>query len=79
MPSKVELLKCVPECGCRQTEQAGERAMRILPVVFALAEMCVDALAVDTACAEAAGDGDGDEGGASLPVLSEGCAAAVPC
>ena len=49
--------------------------MRILPAMFALVEMCVEALAVDTACAEDAGDGDSDEDGASLPVLSERCAA----
>ena len=60
---------------CRQTEQAGDRAMRILPAMFALVENCVEALAVDTACAEDAGDGDNDEDGASLPVLSERCAA----
>ena len=53
--------------------------MRILPAMFALAEMCVDALAIDTACAEDAGDGDGNEDSASLPVLSDRCAATVRC
>ena len=49
--------------------------MRALPAVFALAEMCVEALAVDTACAEDVGGGHGEEDAASLPVLSERCAA----
>ena len=49
--------------------------MRILPAMFALVEMCVEALAVDTACAEDAGNGSDDEDAASLPVLSERCAA----
>ena len=49
--------------------------MRILPAMFALVEMCVEALAVDTACAEDAGDGSDNEDAASLPVLSERCAA----
>ncbi len=70
--AKAHIRRCT---WCRQTEQAGERAMRILPAMFALVEMCVEALAVDTACAEDAGDGDGGEDGASLPVLSERCAA----
>ena len=49
--------------------------MRILPAMFALVEMCVEALAEDTACAEDAGDGSDNEDIASLPVLSERCAA----
>lgn len=38
--------------GGRETELAGDRAARVLPSVFALAEGCVSALATDSANSE---------------------------
>jgi len=58
------------------TQSAGERAARVLPVTFALAEAGLDALAADTAAAEALADG-GAAPGDPLPLLSQGCAGAA--
>lgn len=55
------------------TQSAGERAARVLPVAFALAEAGLDALAADTAAAEALADGAAAPGD-PLPLLSQGCA-----
>ncbi len=55
---------------CRQTELAGDRAARVLPAVFALAEGCVEALAADSMRAEAVTDVSGDTD-TPEPVLSD--------
>ena len=41
-------------CLHRHTERAGERAARVLPAAFDVAETCIEALAIDTGRAEAA-------------------------
>ena len=51
--------------------------MRVLPAVFALAETCTEALAIDTARAEAAGDEGDDQDIDVMPVFSDGYAAAL--
>ena len=55
----------------RHTERAGERAERVLPAVFLVAETCIEALAIDTARAEAADKDPDDTGIDSMPVLSD--------
>lgn len=56
----------------RHTELAGERAARVLPAVFALAEGCVEALAADSQRAEALADVSSTEAEDTLaPVLSD--------
>ena len=55
----------------RHTERAGERAARVLPAVFAVAETCIEALAVDTARAEGADEDADDAGVDGMPVLSD--------
>lgn len=56
----------------RHTELAGERAARVLPAVFALAEGCVEALAADSQRAEALADvSSTEEEDTPAPVLSD--------
>lgn len=54
-------------------ERAGERAARVLPAAFALAEACLEALGADSAAGEALADGEAAQD-APLPVLSQRCA-----
>lgn len=61
-----------PSSGPAEMEAAGERAARVLPVTFALAEAALEALAGDTAAAEALADGSAVPGDPQ-PVLSQGC------
>ena len=53
--------------------------MRVLPAVFALAEACIEALATDTARAEAAGGSDEDADVDTLPVFSDRWASINAC
>jgi hypothetical protein len=53
--------------------------MRVLPAVFALAEACIEALATDTARAEAAGGSDEDADVDMLPVFSDRWAPIYVC
>ncbi|EIE22426.1 hypothetical protein COCSUDRAFT_42735 [Coccomyxa subellipsoidea C-169] len=53
------------------TELAGERAARVLPAVFALAEGCVEALAADSMRAEAYTDVSAKDDDMVAPVLSD--------
>lgn len=62
-----------PGFGYTEMEAAGDRAARVLPVTFALAEAALEALAADTAAAEALADGIAVPGDPQ-PVLSQGCA-----
>ena len=56
----------------RHTERAGERAARVLPAMFTAAEACIEALAIDTARADAAEGKDADDSSAdAMPVLSD--------
>ncbi len=55
----------------RHTELAGERAARVLPAVFALAEGCVEALAADSMHAEAYTDVSAEDDDMVAPVLSD--------
>lgn len=63
---------CLNRAPYRHIERAGERAARVLPAVFTAAEMCIEALAIDTARAEAVEDEDADDRSAdTMPVLSD--------
>ncbi|BDA43419.1 probable neurochondrin at N-terminal half [Coccomyxa sp. Obi] len=60
-----------PSTADGQTELAGERAARVLPAVFALAEGCVEALATDSMRAEAMTDASAADLDMPEPVLSD--------
>jgi hypothetical protein len=67
------LLRRVSGIGCRRdnSELAGERAARVLPAVFAVAEGCVEALAADAARSDAVVDKDTADHSGLPPVLPD--------
>ncbi|KAK9844202.1 hypothetical protein WJX81_007879 [Elliptochloris bilobata] len=70
---KVETMLALRDALNPNARPAGKRAARVLPVTFALAEACLEALAGDTAAAEALADGHSAPG-APLSLLSQGVA-----